>query len=163
MSPLTRRRSRWAWSSSAALPGSRGDCSTMRPPSPRGALGLNRQGSADEVELADAQPGDLAPAQPEDGQVHHGGVVAKGPGTGAGGRSLSCSTGSAEEGKRVKKTSPNLPRGACAGGWRPRRFRTIHMGLPGVIIAAQYRHEDPQAPSPQEITILRLAEEDVAA
>ena len=32
-----------------------------------------------------------------------------------------------------------------------------------VIIAAQYRHEDPQAPSPQEITILRLAWEDVAA
>ena len=32
-----------------------------------------------------------------------------------------------------------------------------------VIIAAQYRHEDPQPPSPQEITILRLAWEDVAA
>jgi hypothetical protein len=32
-----------------------------------------------------------------------------------------------------------------------------------VIIAAQYRHEDPQAPSPLEITILRLAWEDVAA
>src|SRR5674476_1302636 len=32
-----------------------------------------------------------------------------------------------------------------------------------VIIAAQYRHEDPQPPTPQEITILRLAWEDVAA
>ena len=32
-----------------------------------------------------------------------------------------------------------------------------------VIIAAQCRHEDPQPPSPQEITILRLAWEDVAA
>jgi hypothetical protein len=32
-----------------------------------------------------------------------------------------------------------------------------------VIIAAQYRHEDPQPSTPQEITILRLAWEDVAA
>jgi hypothetical protein len=32
-----------------------------------------------------------------------------------------------------------------------------------VIIAAQYRSEDPQPPTPQEITILRLAWEDVAA
>jgi hypothetical protein len=31
-----------------------------------------------------------------------------------------------------------------------------------VIIAAQYRQEDPQPPTPQEITILRLAWEDVA-
>jgi hypothetical protein len=32
-----------------------------------------------------------------------------------------------------------------------------------VVIAAQYRQEDPQPPTPEEITILRLAWEDVAA
>jgi hypothetical protein len=32
-----------------------------------------------------------------------------------------------------------------------------------VIIAARYRHADPQPTTPQEITILRLAWENVAA
>jgi predicted signal transduction protein with EAL and GGDEF domain len=42
-------------------------------------------------------------------------------------------------------------------------WRWDHAKLGRVIIAAQYRHEDPQPSTPQEIAILRLAWEDVAA